>query len=209
MKLDLHVHSKYSMDSRLEIKEIIKTAKQRGLDGIAVVDHDTIQGGIETRKLAGKDFTVIVGAEIRTTKGEVIGYFLEEEIYQREFYEVVEAIKAQNGIVCVPHSFDGIRKYSLNPDDEMARCLDAIEVFNSRCMLDEANEKALRFARKHGLSMTAGSDAHTAREIGGAGVIVESINALRSDAMKDAKIFGERTSLVNLLSAKVNKALKW
>ncbi len=59
------------------------------------------------------------------------------------------------------------------------------------------------------MSMTAGSDAHTAREIGGAGVIVESINALRSDAMKDVKIFGERTSLVNLLSAKVNKALKW
>lgn len=208
MKLDLHVHSKYSMDSRMEIKDLIKTAKQRGLDGVAVVDHGTIQGGLETRKLAGKDFAVIVGAEIRTDKGEVIGYFLEEEIYVREFYEVIEAIKAQNGIVCVPHPFDGIRKYRLNPTKEMARYFDAVEVFNSRCMLGEANAKALRFAREHDLGMTAGSDAHTLAEIGGAGVIINSIDSLRNNAMKNSKIFGERASVLNLLSTKVNKALK-
>ncbi len=81
MMFDLHIHSKYSHDSYLSPPQIIKIAEKRGLDGIAITDHNTLKGGIETSKINNKDdFIVIVGSEIKTEYGDVIGLFLNEEI---------------------------------------------------------------------------------------------------------------------------------
>lgn len=200
MKLDMHVHTKYSKDCRLEPKDILKAAKLRGLEGIAVTDHDTIKGGIETRRIA-KDLKVIVGAEIRTDKGELIGYFLEEEIKSRVLEEVIGEIKSQGGITCVPHPYDLFRIYRLTPTKKIAGRIDLIEVFNSRCVLQEFNEKALRFALENNLGMSAGSDAHSLAEIGTGGVIVGSLEDLRGS--QNPTIFGRKASLFNLLAAKL------
>lgn len=190
MKLDLHIHTKYSWDCRLEPYEIVKTAKHLGLDGIAILDHGTIKGGVETKKFEDKELKVITGSEVRTDKGEVIGYFLNEEIESTELFEVIDEIKAQDGIACIPHPFDSFRASRLTPYKEMARGIDAIEGFNSRCIMNRFNDKAIKFAKKYNLPITAGSDAHTAREIGNAGIIINPEDELRKSILK-GEIFGK------------------
>ena len=200
MKFDMHVHSKYSRDCKLEPRDILKAAKLKGLGGIAVTDHDTIKGGIETKKIA-EGIEVIVGAEIRTDKGEIIGYFLQEEIKSRALGEVMDEIKSQGGMTCIPHPYDIFRIYRLTPTKEIAKRIDFIEVFNSRCMLQEFNEKALSFALENNLGTSAGSDAHSLAEIGTGGVIAGSLEDLRGNL--NPAIFGRRTSLLNILAAKL------
>ena len=205
MKLDLHVHSRYSGDSRMELEEIVKRAKAKGLDGVAITDHGTALGGLKAKKLADEDFVVIAGAEIRTDRGEVLGYFLQEEIKSREFFEVVDEIHAQGGFVAVPHPFDPFRIYRLRGIEELYSYVDAIEVFNSRCAMQGANRKALRFALEHGLKLTAGSDAHTYAEIGSAGVVVESVEDIRKGRVE---VFGTPASFLELIKTKIYKTLK-
>ena len=103
MKYDLHVHSKYSIDGCIEPETIVKTAHKRGLSGVAVTDHNTIQGGLESKKYETDDLKVIVGSEIETNRGEVIGLFLCDEITSNIFAYVVQEIKDQNGLVIIPH----------------------------------------------------------------------------------------------------------
>lgn len=85
MKYDLHVHSKYSVDGYVEPEVIVKTAQKRGLSGVAVTDHNTIKGGLKAKKYETEDLRVIVGSEIETNRGEVIGLFLSEEIKSHLF----------------------------------------------------------------------------------------------------------------------------
>jgi len=167
MKIDLHIHSKYSKDSILEPAKIIKIAKKKRLDGVAVTDHDTIKGGLVASKI-DKDF-VIVGAEIRTEYGDVIGLFLDEEIKSNRFIEVVEEIKGQDGLVVLAHPF---RKGITFPTD-LLKYVDLIEGFNARSPKD-LNKKAGELARSFGMPMAAGSDAHLGFEIGKGRTVVDS-----------------------------------
>ena len=200
MKIDLHIHSKYSFDCKLEVSLILKYAKKIGLDGVAIVDHDTIMGGKKGKELS-KDIEVIIGAEIKTDRGEVIGYFIEEEIESREFTEVCEEIREKGGIVVLPHPFDAFRQ-GIKPTSADVPYIDGVEVLNSRCILKRFNDKALKFAKQHNLIATAGSDAHTLEEIGRAGVEVESLEDIRRGNLK---IFGEKTSVIGLTKLKVRK----
>ena len=110
MKIDLHIHSKYSHDGSLEPEQIIEIARKKGLSGVAITDHNTIRGALEAQKYQSEDFRVIIGAEIMTEKGEVTGLFLSREIKSRRLQEVIAEIKAQDGIVIVPHPFDSLRR---------------------------------------------------------------------------------------------------
>ncbi len=174
MKYDLHSHSKYSSDGVLEPAKIIKTAIKRGLDGIAITDHNAIKGGLKAKKYEKEDFKVIVGSEISTERGEILGLFLEEEIKSKDVSGVVSEIKEQNGIVVIPHPFDELRHSSFHPVEEDAKFIDCIEGFNSRCVFQKYNKKAVEFAMNHNLAITAGSDAHFAPEIGNAFILAES-----------------------------------
>lgn len=159
--IDLHIHSKYSFDSLLSPKTILKVAKKKGLTGIAVTDHNTIKGGLEVRRInKDKDFIAIVGSEIQTEIGDIIGLCLNEEIKSRISIEVLEEIKDQGGFVVLPHPFRGhkLNRYIVEHSD-------AIEVFNGRSTVEE-NSKALELARSYNKPFTAGSDAHFAAEIG-------------------------------------------
>ncbi len=204
MKLDLHVHSAYSWDCSMELEGIIKRARAVGLDGIAVTDHGTAMGGLRARKLAKEDFVVIPGAEIKTDRGEVLGYFLQEEVKSREFFEVVDEIRSQDGFVSVPHPFDPLRIYRLRGIEVLHSYVDAVEVFNARCAMQSSNRKALDFALKRGLKLTAGSDAHTYAEIGAAGVVVESVEDIRKGRVE---VFGTPASFLELLKTKIYKRL--
>jgi hypothetical protein len=205
MRLDLHVHTSYSWDCKVSPAAVLGYARKVGLDGLGVIDHDTIRGGLAVRRLAPEDFTVVVGSEIKTDRGEVIGYFLEEEVDRGEFHEVVENIRSQGGIAVVSHPFDPFRPKSFSPRDEDAPYLDGVEVCNSRCVLSRTNKKALRYAERHGLLMTAGSDAHTLQEIGSAGVVVDDPEDIRKKGK--AEIFCRQTPVAELLKARISRFL--
>jgi predicted metal-dependent phosphoesterase TrpH len=202
MKIDLHIHSKYSKDSMLEPAKIIKIAKKKGLGGVAVTDHNTIKGGVEALKInKDKDFQVIVGDEIKTEYGDVIGMFLNEEIKSQIFMQVVEEIRGQDGLVILAHPF---RKSIVFPTD-LLKYVDLIEGFNARSRKD-LNEKAKELAIRFKKPMTAGSDAHLSFEIGKGRTIVNS--EVKEELRKGkTKIEGEESNyyLVHGLSVAMEK----
>jgi len=161
MNYDLHVHSKYSHDSLLDPSKIPQIAIKRGLDGVAIIDHNSIQGGIEGEKTnKDPDFEIIVGSEIKTEYGDVIGLFLNEEVKSRNFIEVIEEIKNQGGLTVLAHPF---RPYEF--PEKIIHHFDGIEGFNARSKQWQ-NHKAHLLALKFNKNVTAGSDAHFAFEIG-------------------------------------------
>jgi len=169
MIYDLHVHSKYSRDSVLSPEKIIHVAKKRGLDGVAVTDHNTIMGGLATFKLnKSKDFEVIIGTEIKTEYDDIIGLFLNEEIKTRTFAAVIDEIHAQGGLCVLAHPY---RRYSC--PETLVECFDLVEGFNARSPKDE-NNRAFAFAQTFKKPMTAGSDAHLSFEIGRGRIYVDS-----------------------------------
>jgi len=180
MKIDLHCHSYYSKDGISSPERLIKTALKKGLDGIALTDHNTTAGWKEAMRAAEKlNAVLILGQEIKIKKegktiGEILGYFLKEEIEAKgkSIGEIVDEIKKQRGIVIIAHPyhwrkpFKGLEKYK--------NLADGIEVFNSRSQTKRGNKKALNFAQKNNLLMTAGSDAHSCFEVGNAYIETEA-----------------------------------
>jgi predicted metal-dependent phosphoesterase TrpH len=196
IKIDLHVHSKYSGDSLSEPREIINWAKRAGLSGVAVVDHSTIKGGEATsRQNSDDEFLVFTGAEIKTDRGEIIGYFLNEEIKSRSFMDVIDEMREQDALISIPHPFDTFRFNRIKNPEEIYPHVDAVEVYNSRCLLDSSNKKALNFSKKHGLAVTAGSDAHHIEEIGSAGIEIKG-ESVRSEMIKNKSYFGRKNPLL-------------
>ena len=205
MKFDLHIHSKYSHDGVLEPDEIVRIAKQRSLSGIAITDHDTIRGGQEAKKYETKDFKIIIGAEIMTEVGEITGLFLSKEVKSRRFQEVIAEIKAQGGLVIVPHPFDLLRRSAFHITEEHAGLVDAIEGFNSRCVFQSYNRKAFEFAARHNLPVIGGSDAHYNNEIGLAGIITNSDDIRRAIMQPELRLFGKRSPVLNHARTKTRK----
>ncbi|HWQ96366.1 MAG TPA: PHP domain-containing protein [Candidatus Methylomirabilis sp.] len=205
MKYDMHIHSKYSSDGILGTEEIVKTAIKRGLNGIAITDHNTIKGGMEAKKYETDSLKVIIGSEIMTEKGEIIGLFLSEEIKPGNVQDVINDIREQNGVVVVPHPFDEMRHSSFQPIVEDTKFIDCIEGFNSRCLLQKYNKKAKEFAEINNMIVIAGSDAHFLNEIGNAGIITEMEDIREAFLKKNINIFGKRTSLINHGLTKVLK----
>lgn len=161
MNFDFHIHSVYSHDSISKPESIIKYSKKKGLAGIAITDHNTILGAKKAKSLSSEDFLIIIGAEIETDMGEIIGLFLNEEIISNDFYEVKDAIKAQGGLIVLPHPF---KNEAIN-FNLLAKEVDLIESLNGR-IKPELNHKACILAKKYERPMIAGSDAHTPFEIG-------------------------------------------
>ena len=169
LKYDLHTHTNYSKCSSLKPENLLKTAKKRGLNGIAVTDHGTIKGALEAKRLnKDKDFEVIIGEEISTVQGDVLAYYLNEQIDAVDFFDAVKKIRKQNGLVIIPHPFrTSIRrshKFRI-PLHKIKKYIDAVEAFNGRMLFSSENKKADETANKYGIAKTAGSDAHFKPEI--------------------------------------------
>jgi len=164
---DYHIHTKYSKDCLLEPRKIVQKALKKGLTTIGVTDHNTIKGGLAVKEINRTSLNVIVGAEICTDKGEIIGLYLEEEIKSRKLKEVIKEIKKQEGKVFVPHPFDLLRKTSIRDDIyEIIDFIDYIEGYNGRNPLNYFNKKAQEFGKQHNIKILNGSDAHHLFEIG-------------------------------------------
>ncbi|MFC1910680.1 PHP domain-containing protein [Chloroflexota bacterium] len=169
LKADLHVHTRFSMDCQTQLENIINRCKALDISCIAVADHGTAEGALLLQKIA--PFKVIVAEEILTPHGEIMGMFLKQTIPTNiTVKEAISHIKAQGGLVCVPHPFDKLRHSALGSKvlEEIIDQVDVIEVFNARNPVLQGNGKAQSFARRHGKPGSAGSDAHTPNEIGNA-----------------------------------------
>ena len=165
LRIDLHAHTRFSLDAAMSPRELVDRAIDAGLDRIAVTDHGEIEGALEARAYAPAH--VIVGEEIRCEGNtELIGLFLTERIPQGlPIEETVERIRAQGGLVYAPHPY----AYAWRPRRHAERSLavaDIVEVFNSRAFYPPWNRRALRAARARGLAAAASTDSHFAHELG-------------------------------------------
>jgi predicted metal-dependent phosphoesterase TrpH len=160
LKLDLHIHSQYSEDATGSPKDIIKILQKKGLQGMAIADHNTVEGGLKALKVKPKEFIVIPGVEISTKDGHMLALNVTENIKSHlSVEETVEKIIDAGGLPVVPHLFrnmSGIKKEKLR---NIRTKISAIEVFNS-CSLPQTNLKTAKIAKEYGLGGTGGSDAH-------------------------------------------------
>lgn len=167
LSVELHSHTFASSDCLLRPADIIRTCRARSIDRLAVTDHNTIRGALAVQAAAPD--LVIVGEEIMTTQGELLGYFMREEIPPGlSPTETIARLRAQGAAISVSHPFDRHRHGAWQEADlaAIAALVDAIEVFNARALHPADNQRAAEFARAHGLRGTVGSDAHSARELG-------------------------------------------
>jgi predicted metal-dependent phosphoesterase TrpH len=160
----------WSGDSTTTPDEIADAVVESGIDVLCITDHNAIKGAVD---LIGKlSCRVIVGEELRTHVGEIIGLFLDERIpigVQAE--DAARAIRAQGGIVYIPHPYDPMRRNLSEPALDAliaAGLVDAVEVINAKTSLRSLNERAASTAASHGLGAGAGSDAHVPDAIGAA-----------------------------------------
>jgi predicted metal-dependent phosphoesterase TrpH len=202
------MHTSWSHDCSVEVDELLDYAEAQGLGAIAVTDHNAFGGALEAVEQArGRNLVVIPGEEIKTDgQGEVIGLFLTEEIPRgMSFEDTLAAIRAQNGLVYLPHPFD--RRHAIPDPATLHRHLaeiDVFEVYNARLLFETYNDEALRFARKYNLTMGAGSDAHV---LPGVGTGAMSMRAFRNAeefmfSLHSAQVLRRPKSLAYLQSLK-------
>lgn len=165
-KIDLHTHSIISYDGGIAPREYEKLLKTKLLDVIAVTDHNEIRLAQQLHKQFGDQ--IIVGEEIGTAEGEIIGLFLQEKIAPgRSAVETVSEIMQQQGIVYIPHPFEVLRKGLQSESlERIADKIDIVEVFNGRGKWRNRNKFALEFAQKNNLAAAASSDSHGVAGIG-------------------------------------------
>lgn len=170
MRIDLHVHTLHSEDGINCPDLIMRIARRRGLDGIAITDHNTTKGWKSAKEAAKRHGMLFVqGEEIKVTQdgkraGEILALFLNEEIPRADAWEVIDKVREQEGVVVIAHPFDHKKGFS-NLRSFLGR-IDAIECYNSRLPSRLLNERALKFAHRTRIGMTGGSDAHAPWEVG-------------------------------------------
>jgi predicted metal-dependent phosphoesterase TrpH/glycosyltransferase involved in cell wall biosynthesis len=205
---DLHLHTSWSSDCSVDVEDVLDNAQEQGLGAIAVTDHNVFDGALEAVELArDRALIVIPGEEVKTDgQGEVIGLFLSEAIPRgMSFADTIAAIKAQGGLVYLPHPFD--RMHSIPDPATLHRHLadvDVFEVYNARLLFEAYNDEALRFARKYNLTMGAGSDAHVPQGLGTGGLRMRAFDGPEEFllSLRSAEILRRPKSLAYLQSLK-------
>jgi predicted metal-dependent phosphoesterase TrpH len=166
----MHSHTMWSGDSTTTPDELARAVADSGIDVLCITDHNAIKGAVDL--LDQLPCRVVVGEELRTHAGEIIGLFLAERIpvgLQPE--EAARAIRAQGGVVYIPHPYDPMRRNLSERALERlldADLVDAIEVINAKTSLRSLNDRAAAIAAERGLAAGAGSDAHVPDAIGAA-----------------------------------------
>ena len=213
MILDLHNHTRWSFDCSMDPAKVVRVAKARGIDAIAITDHDEIEGAREARKAAGGDVLVIIGEEIDTRAGDVLGLFLKEKITTDDPLEAIRAIHDQGGLAILAHPFTKTKSV----DEPVARALDGCEGFNARHSTvpsidgTEPEPRIASFAREYDLALTAGSDAHFYRELARARTIVpaSSLEEAKEQIRRGNTVLsGRRSSPFNLLASAALRSMR-
>lgn len=195
MRLDCHLHTAASGDARTTLEELAQRVEAVHLDVVCITDHHAIDAAQALQRDLG--IRVIVGEEIRTPSGEIIGLFLSERIpYVLPVPEVIRRIKAQGGLVYAPHAFDperaGLRKTVLETLVTAGE-LDVIEVFNAKIEDRAHNLAAIEFARQFDIAPGVGSDAHDPEGIGAAYIEVPDFDGPHAmlTALRQGRVVGQ------------------
>ena len=193
VRVDMHMHSEASPDSRMSPRVMAGRIRAVGLDVVCVTDHNSIAGALRLREIAD-GFRVIVGSEILSRDGEIIGLFLENDVPRGlTAEETIARVHAQGGVVSVPHPFSRNRANHIRGQalDRVRSTIDALEVFNAREALRSDNERAAAYAAEHGIAGSVGSDSHRPSEIGAAWLEIDDFSgrddflaALRTGAVR-------------------------
>ncbi len=182
MKMEMHIHTRYSKDSLLCFWPLYLKCRLLNIDALAITEHNNIDGAKKFKNFCekhGKRIFVIVGEEIFTSEGEVIGLYLSEPIAPGMTAEkTMDEIKKQNGVICVPHPYDEKRNKTVLKESVIAKNakrIDCIEVYNGRNISSVYEEKQLEIAKKNAVPYIIGSDAHTWLEIGRNYIEIENV----------------------------------
>jgi predicted metal-dependent phosphoesterase TrpH len=211
LKADLHTHTCYSPDSDSSLDDIIRQCLKKGINCLAVCDHGTTEGALKLQAIA--PFKVIVAEEILTPHGEIMGMFLKETIPSLITpQEAIKRIRAQDGLVCIPHPFDKFRSsaYQGINLEAIKDDIDIIEVYNARTLPFQNRKQALEFAINNNFRQSAGSDAHATSEIGVTFIEMPDFNDKEGflKSLEQGKITGRSSSpFVHFISVK-NKIMK-
>ncbi len=209
-KLDLHTHSSASPDGAITVEQYAQIIEDGALDYIAVTDHDTVTKALELQRTLGEH--IIIGEEITTTEGEIIGLFLTSPVPpQLSALETVQAIKRQGGLVYIPHPFETVRK-GINQVtlDHIIEFVDIIEVYNGRAVLQNKGPQAATIARLKNKPGAASSDAHGAKGLGTAFTNIKDIPTAKNlcSLLETGHLTMHRPPLTSLLYPKVNRLKK-
>src|ERR1700690_868612 len=150
LRVEFHCHTVFSKDSLTSPRKLVDVCRRKGIDRVIITDHNTIAGALVARAIDPQ--LVIVGEEIMTTRGEILAAFVTEEIPARLTpQETIRRLRDQNAFISVSHPFDELRSGGWEESDlmEILPLVDAIEVYNSRCMRPVFNRRAMEFAKKH------------------------------------------------------------
>jgi len=210
IKLDLHTHSILSPDGGLSERDYWLLLEKKVLDCIAITDHNTIAFAKEMQKKMGKQ--IIVGEEVTTKDGEIIGLFLEEKVNAGiSAQETVTAIKKQKGLVYIPHPFETFRKgINENVFQSIIKDIDIVEVFNGRSMQSETRIMANDYANKYHLTTAASSDSHCRLGIGQTYSIISGVpdRITLISLLKNGTCHEVRAPLLAYLCPKFNRIKK-
>lgn len=162
LKTVFHIHTDYSDDSNTSVDDLLTIARECGVHCLAVTDHDTTEGARAVARAARGEFRVIVGEEISTRDGHLIGLFLKDTIEPgMSVRDSALAIREQGGLVIVPHPFNRLFGCSLRHRvEEILDLIDAVEIANAQNLLQSPNHRARGFARRHGFPALVGADSH-------------------------------------------------
>ncbi len=200
IKADFHSHSHYSRDSVINPRVYIDTCVRKGIECIAVTDHNEIEGAFVIQKLAAKEgkLKVLIGEEVKTSEGEIIGLFLKEWV-QRDMSpeDTVRAIHDQGGLAIIPHPYDIFRRSVLTDDaiERVKLSVDAIEGFNCRNIMAKHDLKAQELADSVHKPRTLGTDSHSSWELGGAALELDAFETPEEllQSLRGGKIVGHRS----------------
>ena len=174
LRVEFHCHTVFSKDSLTSPQKLVDVCRRKGIDRVVVTDHNTIAGALAAQSI--DPILMIVGEEIMTTRGEILAAFVTEEIPAGlSPIETIKRLRDQNAFISVSHPFDEWRSGRWKEDDllKILPLVDAIEIYNSRCMRPVFNRRAMEFAEQHHIAGTVGSDAHAAFELGRSLVLLE------------------------------------
>jgi len=198
VKIDLHVHSRYSHDSNTKVSDIIKFAQNKGLSGVSISDHNCVTGALKGYEHTKnwEDFIVIPSVELSTQFGDIILMFVSEDIKSRDFYDIVELAQENDYLIMLPHPTE------VNIALQIGDKVDAIEVINGGKRITQ-NVMSFLIQAKLNKTRVAGSDAHMLNNIGKCHTLFNSIdeNTIRQDLMKGTtEVRGLLSTTTNIFS---------
>jgi predicted metal-dependent phosphoesterase TrpH len=202
VRVDLHVHSSASFDCTVEPAQVAATCRRLGLAPVFLTDHDSIDGALRLRGGA----RVVVGQEVMTTEGELIGLFLAEAVPAGLTpKEAADRIKGQGGLVYLEHPYDPFRRHlSEDAIEALSDLIDIVEVFNGRSD-EKSNRQAEDLCGALGAAPGAGSDAHSSQELGTVYVEMEDFDGAQDFLVKlrAGNIVQRRAKLLLMVEARL------